>query len=86
MSRNEFRRWIFLDSRRTFSPEFSQIQIAKFLSIARLFINHCKAQAEENKTAEAKREAGDTAFLRANIEQIIQYWLHRPAATHPGQY
>jgi transposase len=56
-------------------------KIAAFLGVAPSLVNSCKAQAGEDKTAEARREMGRPAFLRTESKQVILDWLERRAAT-----
>jgi Trp operon repressor len=65
VSKSEFCRSIFLDSLLAFLSNFSQRQIAQLLGVAVSLVNRCKAQAEEARTAEARRETGRPAFLNA---------------------
>jgi hypothetical protein len=55
MPKSEFCRLVFLDPRLTFFTEFSQTQIAEFLDVAWPLVSRCKAQAEEDRTTEARR-------------------------------
>jgi hypothetical protein len=77
VSKSEFCRSIFLDSRLAFLSNFAQRQIAQLLGVAVSLVGHCKAQAEEARTAEVKRETGHPVFLNAENEQIIRDWLQR---------
>jgi hypothetical protein len=51
--------------------------VAKFI----IFFRRCKVQAEEDKTADARREVGRPAFMGAESENVIRDWLERRAAT-----
>jgi transposase len=73
---------IFLDPRLAFFTEFSQTQIAEFLDVAQSLVSRCKAQAEENRTTEARRQVGRLSFLQPENEQIIRDWLKRQVTTH----
>jgi hypothetical protein len=81
MPKSEFCRLIFLDPRLAFFTEFSQTQIAEFLDVARSLVSRCKAQAEEDRTTEARRQVGSPSFLQPENEQIIQDWLKWQVAT-----
>jgi hypothetical protein len=66
VSKSEFCRSIFLDSRLAFFSDFSQRQITQFMGVAVSRVNRCKAQAEE-----ARRETGSPAFLVSESEQAF---------------
>jgi transposase len=84
MPKSEFCRLIFLDPRLTFFIEFSQTQIAEFLYVARSLVSRCKTQPEEDRTTEARRQAGRPSFLQPANEQIIRDWLKQPVTTRNG--
>jgi hypothetical protein len=81
MPKSKFCRLIFLDLRFVFFAEFSQTQIAEFLEVARSLVSRCKAQAEKDRTIEARRQGGRPSFLQPENEQIIWDWLKQQITT-----
>jgi transposase len=81
MPKSEFCRLIFLDASLAFFTEFSQTQIAEFLDLARSLVSQCKAQSEEDRTTEARRQVGRPSFLQPENEQSIRHWLKRRVTT-----
>jgi hypothetical protein len=55
LPKSELCRWIFLDPRLAFFTEFSETHIAEFMNVARSLVSRCKAQADEDRTTEARR-------------------------------